>query len=395
MEFSRWSLRLALFVFVLSSLPSIGQETTRSDMASDVELRPVFSDDFSSDSLPDYQVKGEVAWEKGRLKLTDASISRSLEVGSRVKVAVDLEFSTLTRDGEESMMMLELALDGATNCYVGWRQMRAKGQVVSKVEIFDTVPKGGKSSFKRIRVWSDSHPLKSGAWLIDYRYGLLQISHAQQDVLVGFIRNDQATVAGLRWSSYRYPASLRRLAVDGLNRPAPLSEAAQKTTVAAEQQNTQLVQLLRQGKFTEATPLGETVLEIRRKVLGVDHPDYATSLGHLAAVYYLQGDAAKAEPLFLEARDIRKRVLGVEHPDYAMSLNNLAHLYGAHGDAAKAEPLLLEAFDIRKRVLGVEHPDYATSLNNLASFYESLGDTAKAEPLYLEARDIWKRVLGV
>jgi tetratricopeptide (TPR) repeat protein len=51
------------------------------------------------------------------------------------------------------------------------------------------------------------------------------------------------------------------------------------------------------------------------------------------------GDYAKAEPLLQEALEIRRRVLGSQHPDTAQSSNNLAELYEAMGDYAKAEPL--------------------------------------------------------
>ena len=43
------------------------------------------------------------------------------------------------------------------------------------------------------------------------------------------------------------------------------------------------------------------------------------------------GDYAKAEPLYEEALEIRRKVLGREHPDTAISLNNLASLYQADG----------------------------------------------------------------
>ena len=43
------------------------------------------------------------------------------------------------------------------------------------------------------------------------------------------------------------------------------------------------------------------------------------------------GDYAKAEPLYRQALEIRKRALGENHPDYATSLNNLAGLYQAMG----------------------------------------------------------------
>ena len=80
------------------------------------------------------------------------------------------------------------------------------------------------------------------------------------------------------------------------------------------------------------------------------------------------GQYEKAEPLFLEAKQIREKVLGKLHPDYAASCNNLAILYMDMGQYEKAEPLCLEAKQIREKVLGKLHPDYASSCNNLANF---------------------------
>jgi tetratricopeptide (TPR) repeat protein len=66
---------------------------------------------------------------------------------------------------------------------------------------------------------------------------------------------------------------------------------------------------------------------------------------------------AKAEPLYQEALQIRQRVLGPEHPDTATSLNSLAALYQEMKAYAKAEPLYQEALRIRQKVLGPENPD--------------------------------------
>jgi tetratricopeptide (TPR) repeat protein len=60
--------------------------------------------------------------------------------------------------------------------------------------------------------------------------------------------------------------------------------------------------------------------------------------------------------------------LGENHPDYATSLNNLAALYGDMGNYAQAEPLYKQVLVIRKKILSEEHPDNAISLNNLAIF---------------------------
>jgi tetratricopeptide (TPR) repeat protein len=48
--------------------------------------------------------------------------------------------------------------------------------------------------------------------------------------------------------------------------------------------------------------------------------------------------------------------LGPEHPDVATSLNNLAALYRDQGEYAAAEPLYKRALAIRDKALGPEHP---------------------------------------
>ena len=54
---------------------------------------------------------------------------------------------------------------------------------------------------------------------------------------------------------------------------------------------------------------------------------------------------------------IRRRVLGADHPETATSLNNLAGLYRAQGRYVEAAPMVMEAVEIMERVLGVEHPN--------------------------------------
>ena len=58
----------------------------------------------------------------------------------------------------------------------------------------------------------------------------------------------------------------------------------------AEKLNQQVEQLYQQGKYAEAIPLAEKALAIQEKVLGKEHPDVATSLNNLAALYQSQGN---------------------------------------------------------------------------------------------------------
>jgi CHAT domain-containing protein/Tfp pilus assembly protein PilF len=144
-------------------------------------------------------------------------------------------------------------------------------------------------------------------------------------------------------------------------------------------------------------------LSIREKTLGKDHPDYASSLNSLssyAAGRDSSGDTAKklgiyadAELDYLGALNIREKVLGKDHPDYAVSLNKLGELYSAMGDYARAERNLLEALSIREKALGKDHPDYAVSLNNLGAFYYEMGDYIQAERYLLETLSIYELAL--
>ena len=57
----------------------------------------------------------------------------------------------------------------------------------------------------------------------------------------------------------------------------------------------------------------------------------------------------------VEALEMRKKLLGEEHPDVAQSINNLAGLYYGQGRYSEAEPLYVEALAIAEKVLGKEH----------------------------------------
>jgi CHAT domain-containing protein/Tfp pilus assembly protein PilF len=157
---------------------------------------------------------------------------------------------------------------------------------------------------------------------------------------------------------------------------------------------TEFPRLYRAGKYDEALPLVEHVLEIRERVLGPEHPVVVATVNNLAILYQLIGDYTKAESLFQRTLTIKEKAHGPEHSDVARLLNNLAFLYKSRGDYAKAEPLYLRALTILERTLGPEHPDVASTLNSLAFLYKSRGDYAKVEPLYQRALTILEKAVG-
>jgi CHAT domain-containing protein len=158
--------------------------------------------------------------------------------------------------------------------------------------------------------------------------------------------------------------------------------------------NQQAYQLYQQGKYNEAIAIAERVLEMRRKLLGDQHPDVATSLNNLAFLYSSQGRYSEAEPLYIQALEMARKLLGDEHPHVATSLNNLALLYRSQGRYSEAEPLLRQALEMRRKLLGDQHPDVAGSLNNLAGLYWSQGRYNQAESLLIRALEMSQKLLG-
>jgi tetratricopeptide (TPR) repeat protein len=148
------------------------------------------------------------------------------------------------------------------------------------------------------------------------------------------------------------------------------------------------------GDYKSAEPYYKEGLEIYKKALGENHTDYAGSLINLGILYSDMGDYKSAEPYYKQALEIRRKALGVDHPDYAMSLNSLGNLYLTMGDYKSAEPYYKQALEIIRKALGEDHPDYAMSLNNLGVLYREMGDYKSAEPYYKQALEIYKKALG-
>ena len=160
--------------------------------------------------------------------------------------------------------------------------------------------------------------------------------------------------------------------------------------------NTEFFILGRAGKYDEAQPLGERILKIRERILGLEHPDVAETLNNLAILYASRGDhVTKAELLYQRALTIREKVFGPQHPAVALTLNNLASLYANIKDKnAKVASYFERALAILEKALEPQHFAIAQTLSNLAEFYRERGDYAKAEPLFQRALPALEKALG-
>ena len=149
-----------------------------------------------------------------------------------------------------------------------------------------------------------------------------------------------------------------------------------------------------QGKYAEAEKVLTKVLETRQRVLGEEHPRTLITMANVGLVLHEQGKYDQAEPILTRVLETEKRVRGEEDPETLISMHNLAKLYGDLGKLAQAETLLITASEIGRRTLGEEHPHVMGSLNNLAGVYYLQGKYAEAEPVWTTLLGIKKRVLG-
>ncbi|RYP17189.1 hypothetical protein DL767_010064 [Monosporascus sp. MG133] len=89
--------------------------------------------------------------------------------------------------------------------------------------------------------------------------------------------------------------------------------------------------------------------------------------------WLLIGKYEEAEQMHRQALELRKAVLGGEHPDTLASINNLALVLNSQGKYEEAEQMHRQALKLRKAVVGGEHPDTLASINNLALVLNSQG----------------------
>ncbi len=136
------------------------------------------------------------------------------------------------------------------------------------------------------------------------------------------------------------------------------------------------------------------VLLMRRKLLGEHHPLVANTLNNLAGYFYQQGEFARAEQYFREAFVIYQQCVGDVHKDVSSVLANMGMALARQGDYALAEPLYRKALALDVMLRGEEHPMVALRLHNLGGLLEDYGDPAGAEPLYRQALAMRRKLLG-
>ena len=148
------------------------------------------------------------------------------------------------------------------------------------------------------------------------------------------------------------------------------------------------------GKLREATELGETVLKLKIKLLGENHPDTLLIINNLAIIYRDLGEPQKAYEMLNRAYEIAIRTLGEDHPDTMLYLSNLSNLLQLIGDYHRAIECSKRSYEIRARILGEENARTVESLTDLGLCYLNLGDRVTACQIQEKVYALYVKMFG-
>jgi tetratricopeptide (TPR) repeat protein/predicted Ser/Thr protein kinase len=123
------------------------------------------------------------------------------------------------------------------------------------------------------------------------------------------------------------------------------------------------------GNYDDALPMQERVIEMRRELLGDDHPRVATALRQYAVTLTHVGRYGDAREAQLSALTTLQRSLGERHPQVALAHNSLGLALQDHGDDDAAIGEYRLAIEIAEASVGESHPAVSIALDNLGLIY--------------------------
>ena len=152
--------------------------------------------------------------------------------------------------------------------------------------------------------------------------------------------------------------------------------------------------LLTRGELTPARPLFERALDLRRYMLGNDHPDTLESADSLATALWEEGRCERARQLAQDTVTRCRRVLGEDHPHTLISASRLALYLRELGQYEQAHQLGEDILTRCRRVLGEDHPHTLNSAYLLSIYLWGLGRYEQARQLGEDTLTRCHRVLG-
>jgi tetratricopeptide (TPR) repeat protein len=160
-----------------------------------------------------------------------------------------------------------------------------------------------------------------------------------------------------------------------------------------------------QEKFKDAEPMAQELVVIYTKVFGQEHVDVAGMQANLGLLYVVMQKEELAEPILLKALSIKKRILGLSHPDvqklqvtYDDVLQKLKNKGSAPALVTARQWSKTGRFEALKPPVAPPAPQKVLTADEAMALWEplyqagvealSLGDWAKAEERLNKGLDI-------
>lgn len=143
------------------------------------------------------------------------------------------------------------------------------------------------------------------------------------------------------------------------------------------------------GRLSDAEPVYDRTLQLRRATLPRGHRQIGEMTNRLAVIKSARGAYKEADALFRESLSTFELTYGGDHPEVARVLNDLAESLFAQNKVEPARRLLERALNIQERALRANDARLGRTRCNLAAVYVARGRFIEAVRLY--ERDIAER----
>ncbi|MDQ3763938.1 MAG: FxSxx-COOH system tetratricopeptide repeat protein [Actinomycetota bacterium] len=195
-------------------------------------------------------------------------------------------------------------------------------------------------------------------------------------------------------SPWEHPPTWRQLLPHIL-----IATDAHRTLTGAEQDVAWLLHhaaeyLYSRGEPAPARLLFERARDLRRSLLGDDHPDTLESAGALSFNLWELGHYEQARQLGEDTLTRSRQILGDDHPHTLFSAVSLAATLRELGRYEQARQLGEDTLARLRRVLGDDHPSTLGSVFILAAALWELGRYEQARQLGEDALTRLRRILG-
>ena len=148
------------------------------------------------------------------------------------------------------------------------------------------------------------------------------------------------------------------------------------------------------GLYSRAEPLLSAAIDLRRRVLGPEHPDTLRAREEMGLLLHQQGRYSDADKLDREVLEEARRVFGADDRETLRVQANLFWTVHSEGRFAESEKRARATLDSQRRVLGERDPDTLSSMRRLAALLSFMDRLPEAESLARQIIDLRTRISG-